>query len=278
MGLKMGNKKCLLCKSDKTKFKFTFDGVDVYLNKLGVADFKLNWYECDSCGVYFSEQYENIEKVYEDETLYDAAYDENEIKIRYEKIINLPEAGSDNAQRVKRCKEYHKSLCRLFNVKKDDYKVLDVGAGLGVFISKFQDHEYSCSALELNKVAARHIATAMPDVKVYQDYMENLNFNRAFDLITLNRTLEHIKSPIPVMTEVCNGLSDNGMVYLELPDSFSLVLGGSSNEAFGSGHYMVYNHSSIEHLFRQANLELMKLERLKEPSGKYTIYAIGIRK
>ena len=86
MGLKMGNKKCLLCKSDKTKFKFTFDGVDIYLNKLGVADFKLNWYECDSCGVYFSEQYENIEKVYEDETLYDAAYDENEIKIRYEKI------------------------------------------------------------------------------------------------------------------------------------------------------------------------------------------------
>ena len=277
MGLKMGNKKCLLCKSDKTKFKFTFDGLDIYLNKMGISDFELNWYECDSCGVYFSEQYENIEKVYEDETLYDAAYDENEIKIRYEKIINLPEAGSDNAQRVKRCKEYHKGLCRLHGVQKNTYDVLDIGAGLGVFVAKFADEHYICSALELNKVATAHIKSAMPSTIVYQDYTQNLNFQNAFDIITLNRVLEHIKTPINVLSDVYMALSENGMLYLELPDNFSFALDGSSNEAFSSGHYMVYNDSSIMYLFRQTGFRLMKLERLKEPSGKYTIYAIGIK-
>ena len=278
MGSKMDSHRCLLCGSDNTNFKFTFDGVDIYLNKLGVTDFKLHWYECADCGVYFSEQYENIEKVYEDETLYDAAYDKNEIKIRYEKIINLPEASSDNAQRVKRCKEYHQRFCELFGIQKNSYEVLDVGAGMGVFVSKFRDSKYNCSALELNKVAATHISNVMPSVKVHQEYMENLSFNKTFDLITLNRTLEHIKSPVPVMREVASGLVDNGMVYLELPDTLSFIFGKSSNEAFGSGHYMVYNSDSIRYLFGCAGFELMKLERLKEPSGKYTIYAMGIKK
>ena len=277
MGSKMDSSKCLLCGSYNTSFKFTFDGVDIYLNKLGITDFKLHWYECADCGVYFSEQYENIEKVYEDETLYDAAYDKNEIKIRYEKIINLPEASSDNAQRVKRCKEYHQRFCELFGIQKNSYEVLDVGAGMGVFVSKFRDSKYNCSALELNKVATAHIKNAIPNTVVYQDYTQNLNFKNAFDLIVLNRVLEHIETPIAVLSDVHTALKQNGMLYLELPDSFSFYLDGSSNEAFSSGHYMVYNDSSIMYMFKKASFRLMKLERLKEPSGKYTIYAIGVK-
>lgn len=273
----MDNHKCLLCGCDDTKYIFTFSGLDIYKKKLNVEGFELKWYGCQKCRVFFSRQYELIDKVYEDETLYDAAYDKNSIKERYSKIINLPDSSSDNAKRVKRCKEYHMQLCELFNTKKDTYEVLDIGAGLGVFIAKLMDSVYQCSALELNKVAATHIAEAMPSVKVYQDYMQNLNFNNTFDVITLNRVLEHIESPIGVMSEVYTALKNNGMVYLELPDTISFYADGDSNEAFASGHYMVYNSSSVMYLLEKTGFKLMKLERLKEPSGKYTIYAIGIK-
>jgi ubiquinone/menaquinone biosynthesis C-methylase UbiE len=273
----MDNQQCLLCKYNNTSYVFTFSGKDAYLEKLNVTDFKLNWYKCNHCKVFFSTQYSHINQVYEDVSLYDAAYDEKSIKERYTKIINLPSTSSDNAQRVQRCKDYHQHLTKLLNIQSDHYQLLDIGAGLGVFISKFMDQDYQCSALELNQVASNHIQSVLPSVTVYQDYMQNLNFENTFDLITMNRVLEHIETPIDVMIEVYRALKPNGMVYLELPDTLSYYLDGDSNEAFASGHYMVYSDSSIYFLFEQTGLKLMKLERIQEPSGKYTIYAIGIK-
>lgn len=267
--------KCLLCGTENTNFKFNFTGNDIYLKKLNIIDFDLKWYECEECGVYFSKQHENIEKVYEDEALYDAAYDKNEIEIRFNKIMNLAENNSDNVKRVMRCKDYHKEFLKLFSITKDKYNLLDIGAGLGVFLARFMDNNYKVHALELNKVAANHIKKVIPEIIVYQDFMQNINFDAEFDLITLNRVLEHIKTPIDVMKEVKKSLTSSGLVYLELPDTLSYDLDGSSNEAFSSGHYMVYNSKSINYIFNIIGLELMSLSRVKEPSGKYTVYAIG---
>ena len=80
------------------------------------------------------------------------------------------------------------------------------------------------------------------------------------------------------MKEVKKSLTSSGLVYLELPDTLSYDLDGSSNEAFGSGHYMVYNSKSINYIFNMVGLELMSLSRVKEPSGKLTIYVIGRKK
>ena len=57
---------CTLCSSNDTEFKFIYTGTDLYLKKIGVK-FDLNWYSCNSCKVYFSKQYSDIESVYEDE-------------------------------------------------------------------------------------------------------------------------------------------------------------------------------------------------------------------
>lgn len=266
---------CLLCNSSKTKQKFIYNGEDIYLDKLNIKDFNLIWYECNYCGVFFSNQYSKIDKIYEDETLYDAAYNKEEIEIRFHKIMNLNENKSDNAHRVNRCKKYFFHYRDMFNIKKNKYEILDIGAGLGVFLAKFLDNNFNGSALELNKVASNHIKKSIPSVIIYQDYMQNLNIGNIFDLITLNRVLEHIKTPIDVMQEVKKALKEKGLIYLELPDSYSYSLDSSSNEAFGSGHYMVYNSKSIEYIFNKVGLELMNLSRVKEPSGKFTIYAIG---
>jgi len=255
-----------------------FSGDDIYLKKLNVKDFDLKWYSCKDCGVYFSEQYEKIEDVYQDENLYDASFDKDLIKIRFDKIMNLEKRNSDNVKRVLRCKEYHKNYVNTFDIKKEEYNILDIGAGLGVFLANFLDANYIGHALELNKIASNHILKVLPSVTVYQDFMQNLQIKNKFDLITLNRVLEHISSPIAVMTEVVNALLDNGLVYVELPDSLSYELNGESNEAFSSGHYMVYNSKSLNYIFTEVGLELMKLERLQEPSGKYTVYAIARKK
>jgi len=266
---------CLLCGSNNTKFKFIFTGEDIYLTKLDIEDFNLRWYECKECGVYFSKQYKNIEDIYDDSLLYDASYDEQQIKSRFDSIMNLDASVSDNIQRVKRCKEYHKKYLDIFSVHKEKYDVLDIGAGLGVFLAEYLDEEYNGHALELNKIASQHIKNVLPIVKTYQDFMQNINFKSKFDLITLNRVLEHISEPVDVLTSVVKAMCTTGIVYLELPDTLSYRLSGDFNEAFSSGHYMVYNPESIYYLFKKVGLTLYRLERVKEPSGKYTIYAFG---
>jgi len=266
---------CLLCNSTNVKFKFIFGGEDIYLKKLNIMDFDLKWYECQGCGVYFSEQYKNVEDVYKDEDLYDALYDKVTINERFNKIMNLDKKNSDNVKRVERCKDFHNNYIELLNNKKMKYNILDIGAGLGVFLAKFLDENYNGYALELNKVAVSHIENVLPTVNVYQDYMENLKIKNKFDLITLNRVLEHVINPINVMREVSSALVEDGLVYLELPDVFSNELDGHKNEAFASGHYMVYSAKAINYIFNEVGLILMNLNRVKEPSGKFTIYAIA---
>ena len=269
--------KCLMCSTEQKFKKFTYKGEDPYMKKLGV-DFDLNWYECFSCGIYFSDQHKNIDKVYEDKSLYDGSYDKLQIKERFNKILSLPKYNSDNIKRVNRCIEYFDMFRESQNSTIDYYDLLDIGAGLGVFLAELKkDKRFRLNALELNEIAANHL---MKDLKIntYQEYMQYLDFDGAFDLITLNRVLEHIKTPIEVLISVKKALKNNGIIYLELPDILSFSLDGDSNEAFASGHYMVYGSKSIQYLFNEADIELYSVNRVKEPSGKYTVYAFGGKK
>jgi len=266
--------KCLMCSAEQRIKKFTYNGLDPYIDKIGV-DFDLNWYECGICGVYFSKQYHNIDQVYEDELLYDACYDKHQILERFHKILALPKSNSDNYSRVNRCVEYFNQYRKLRGSHFDFYDVLDIGAGLGVFLNELKkDHRFKVKALELNKVAVYHIQENL-NIKTYQNFMQQLDFDSAFDLITLNRVVEHIKTPIELMISAKKALKDNGLIYIELPDTLSFKLDGNSNEAFASGHYMVYGPQSIQYLFDKANIELYSINRVKEPSGKYTVYAFG---
>ena len=266
--------KCLMCSTDQRMKKFTYNGLDPYMDKLGV-DFDLNWYECGKCGVYFSKQHHNIDQVYEDELLYDGSYDKHQIIERCNKILSLPKSNSDNYSRVNRCLEHFDQYRKLRDDHGDLYDVLDIGAGLGVFLEELKkDLRFQVNALELNKVAAYHIQENL-NIKTYQNFMQQLDFDCAFDLITLNRVIEHIKTPIEVMISARKALKYNGLIYIELPDTLSFTLDGDSNEAFASGHYMVYGPRAIEYLFEKAEIELYAINRVKEPSGKYTLYALG---
>ena len=265
--------KCLLCSSEDTDYRFTYNGYDPYISKLGVK-FDLKWYECRECGVFFSKQYQEIECVYEDDELYDAVYDSSAILERYYKILSLSSNSSDNFSRIERWHKYaYQHVAQ--DKKKQKYSVLDVGAGLGVFLKGLEsDQSLILSAAEPNPVAVDHLINNV-GVNVYNGYIQDLDLKEQFDFITLNRVLEHVSAPIEVMGSVRGLLNDSGLVYIELPDSDSYEKDGEGNEAFSSGHYMVYNQSSIEYLFENAGICLYEIKSVKEPSGKYTIYAFG---
>lgn len=269
--------KCLLCGSKRSKFKFIFKGRDIYLEKLGRNDFKLKWHECGYCGVYFSDQYEKIESVYDDASLYDAQYDATAIKTRFHKIMALNEDESDNTLRVQRVKSFHRRCLSETKGHKVSYRILDIGAGLGVFLAKFLDVDYEGLALEVNPVAANHIREELK-IPVCLDIVQKAKIEKKLDLITMNKVIEHIQRPKPVLNAVANLLAENGIIYLELPDVRGYEVYGDTSDAFASGHYMVYNPTSVFYLLRRTDFELLSMDRLLEPSGKFTICAFARRR
>lgn len=269
--------KCLLCSSKETEYLFSYKGKDIYAEKLGLKKFNLKWYVCNWCGVYFSHNPSEIDKLYSDSNLYDAQYDAVAIKERYNKIMNLPFNKSDNYNRVLRVKKFYKNYKKIYSLNNKKCHILDIGAGMGVFLANFKEKEYIRYALELNPIACKHIKNILK-IPVYKEYVQNLEINIKYNLITFNKVLEHIDNPIEVIKSLDKISNLETLLYIELPDTLGYEILGDTCDAFGVGHYLVYNPNSLYYLFETTNYEILCMNRILEPSGKYTIYSFVRRK
>jgi SAM-dependent methyltransferase len=262
---------CTLCGSVETSFLFEYRGTDIYADKLGLNEHP-RWFVCRGCGVFFSIQYKDIDEVYLKTDLYDMQYDSAGIKARYDKLLSLSEGCSDNHFRAMRVREFHKRYIKDFARESGEcFEILDIGAGTGVFLAKFLEKSYIGTALEINKIASEHIRRELK-IKVYDKFLNELSFEKKFDIITMNKVIEHIKDPASIIGQIKKIIHKNGILYIEVPDSFSFEKEGDKSEAFGTGHHMVYNPDSLFYLMNKCGFEVLNLDRITEPSTKSTIF------
>jgi hypothetical protein len=64
---------------------------------------------------------------------------------------------------------------------------------------------------------------------------------------------------------------ENGIVYVELPDGEAAISEGAGREEFFIEHYHAFSMSSAALLARCAGFTPLLIERLREPSGKFTL-------
>lgn len=264
---------CLLCKGYDTEFAFTYKGFDLYLPDPGDRASITDWYLCNGCKVMFRDAGYDAAAVYQNPTLYDAQYDRTGVEARYNKIMALAPEDSDNWQRVLRIKTF---------LKKKPYsqsrrpRMLDVGAGLGVFISRMRQQlpEFNPAALEINPVAAEFLENRL-NIPTFRSYLQEIKDNRKFDLITFNRVIEHIDTPIDVLLAAKRLLEPFGWIYIELPDARTYEKEGASCPTFSSAHWMVYSPDAVTHLLGASGLTLEIMEQVKEPSGKWTVFCFA---
>ena len=65
----------------------------------------------------------------------------------------------------------------------------------------------------------------------------------------------------------------NGEIYLELPDGTAASKIGYSREEFFIDHYYVFSKKSLTLLIKRAGYEIMDIKKIREPSGKFTLFA-----
>lgn len=218
------------------------------------------FYQCEACDHIWAKHYFKIKNIY-NKTYLDLTYkDTKGVSNRFNKIINLTINKSDNKNRAIR-------IDKFLNRKKAN--LLDVGSGIGVFLYEMKKKGYKAKGLDLDKRYANFLKKK--EIKVFVSKIENLNIKEKFDLITFNKVLEHVKNPSKFLKNSLKFLKKSGLIYIEVPDSKARLKGKFSGE-FCLDHLQLFSIESLVKLTKSCDLIPLRVERIIEPSNKFTVF------
>lgn len=221
---------------------------------------------CDACGHILSRTAMDLDALYSKDYV-DANYgDLAGIKKTFDKINALPPEKSDNVGRVKRIVEFAAGHFR--GTKRRS--VLDVGAGLSVFPYRMKEAGWDATALDPDARAVRHAEETVGVRGICGDFMKATDIG-TFDVISFNKVLEHVLDPAMMLSHAARHLNPGGFVYVELPDGEAAWREGPGREEFFIDHHHVFSLASVSLLAMRAGFTALHVERLREPSTKFTL-------
>lgn len=255
---------CPLCGGTRLETAFSYDEPPPGETRfdLSAEEYRREFLRCDTCGHYIARLSVDVERLYSGAYV-DATYAAG-LESGYERIMALPPERSDNVQRVRRIVE------RLG----ERGSVLDVGSGLGVFPARMKQAGWKVTALDPDARAAEHARSVVGVDAACTDFFDAHELGR-FDLVTLNKVLEHVSDPVAMLAHAKEFLAPGGTVYVEVPDGEGAASDpdGPRREEFFIEHLHVFSMASLGHLAERAGFAVDSADRLREPSGKYTLVA-----
>lgn len=270
--------KCPICSSSQTTklFSVSREEVDKYAqcdrgknDKVQPAQYA----ECRNCAAMYLMADDRYDRIYDGFAYTVETGDAADfIARRFKVVTELPPEKSDNVQRVARIRETVAQ--QTTGLSHTPRQVLDIGAGMGVFLHAFLDENWIGTAIEPDPAACAHLRQVLPQTTVHQGYHNEINVLEEFDLITMNRMLEHVSSPVATLATAVRMLKPGGLMYLELPDVRAYYRNGPDDLDFGYGHYVIFSPQALLSAGLQAGLDVCHMERVREPSGKFTIFGL----
>ncbi len=221
-------------------------------------------FHCADCGHFVSVSANDLSKLYSLDYV-DATYGSG-FAAAFDRIMSLPPDRSDNFHRANRVD----SFVRLRSPA--PRRLLDIGAGLGVFPARMKELGWSCTALDPDPRACAHARQRIGVETIQGDFLSTVPTGR-FDLLTLNKVLEHVEHPSIMLRHTRDFLSREGIVYVEVPDGPTAAQLGPGREEFFIEHVHVFSDRSLCLLAEQSGFAVLKWEAIIEPSSKCTLFA-----
>lgn len=270
--------RCALCAGEDAREILRIDQPDRFEQSIGVGPhgYTRCWVECQQCG--------GATNVLPEESAlrlaalraayYEVDFMGSDIGEKYRRVMSMPAGQSDNAGRVARVTDF----VRRWSGAPARPRIMDIGAGTGVFLSRLVDQTagaWQYLGVEPDPRAAAHLRQLEKFAVVEAMYLGQPEL-RGFNLVTLNKVLEHIEQPLPFLLQVVQSLVlDDGLLYVEVPDKFTARLRSPQDNILGALHCHLYDPTSLGYLLRRAGLELLCVNRIAEPSGKLSVYAFA---
>ncbi len=270
--------RCSVCDGEEGNEILLIDRPDRFEQSIGVGSqgYARQWVECLLCGAASNllppesaQRLATLRAAY-----YEVDFMGSDIGEKYLRVMSMPAGHSDNAGRVARVTDF----VRRWSGAPARPRVMDIGAGTGVFLSRLVDQTagaWQYLGVEPDPRAAAHLRQLETFAVVEAMYLGQPEL-RGFNLVTLNKVLEHIEQPLPFLLQVVQSLVlDDGLLYVEVPDKLTARLRSPQDNILGALHCHLYDPTSLGHLLRRAGLELLSVTRIAEPSGKLSVYAFA---
>jgi len=82
-----------------------------------------------------------------------------------------------------------------------------------------------------------------------------------------------VENPTSMLYKSREHLVPGGLVYIELPDGERAEAEGPGREEFFVDHHHIFSATSLSMMADQAGFIVLQIQRLQEPSTKYTFRA-----
>jgi SAM-dependent methyltransferase len=232
------------------------------------GEYRRTIYGCECCGHMIS-----VHRM-DDESLYTGEYNtstygaDDGLLRGFERIINLDPSNSDNVGRARRIDEF----AAKHGLPGGHRTVLDVGTGLCVFLHQMKKGGWDGTALDPDPRAVAHARDRVGVSAVCGDFRTAEGLG-TYSLVTFNKVLEHVPNPIEMLAHSRQFVAPGGYVYVELPDGEVAAVHGSHREEFFVDHHHAFSFASLAMLAARAGFTVVEMERLQEPSTKFTLRA-----
>lgn len=236
---------------------------------LGGAAYARAYDRCTECGHWFARHEIDVGRLYE-HAYVDATYGGAAgMRARLARILALPPERSDNTGRVARVLAF---AAERFGRGAAGRRLLDVGAGIGVFPAAMKSAGWTVVAVEPDPRTAGHLREAV-GIEAHAVPVAALDPSKigGFDVVTFNKVLEHVEDPVAMLAAARPLLAPEGFVYVEVPDAEAAAAHGPEREEFFIEHHHVFSPTSLSQMGERAGLSVIGVERLQEPSTKFTL-------
>lgn len=281
----MNTETCEICGGRLDSVLAVHTAPDRFEVRLGISaeNYSRRWIACGDCGSASNRMDPgNAARLARlADGYYEVDFANSSVGEKFAKVMALPEDKSDNAGRVKRVVAYLDNWRRSLGQTRRAASVLDIGAGTGVFLAKLllskaqTVADWRATAIEPDPVAAEHLR-GLGKFEVIQGVFDAAPTKQGYDLITLNKVVEHLPRPQPLLSGVANALDPaSGIVYVEVPDVLTIGRRLPTDNILGSLHHHLYSPRGLTSLIENVGLRLLDLGRTVEPSGKITLFGFA---
>lgn len=282
---------CPLCGNADQSVKLAINTPDRFerASNIQAQGYERYWLECKTCGLLNNYYGHDISAIYAGQ-YYDPAVEGETVRERFSRVLALPNEGSDNWARVQRIA----SFVAEHRTSQTPGRVLDIGAGTGIFLYRLleafpKNQSWSAAAVEPSPQACAHLRSLRDvpgtdptccEFDVIEGYYSAANrdiTSGSFDLVTLNKVVEHLSDPVTLVREAAQALTAHGVIYVEVPDKATADHRPATDNILGALHYCLFDAQTLANVFTQAGLAPLQIQRYLEPSGKITVSGFAMR-
>jgi len=171
-----------------------------------------------------------------------------------------------NKEFEKRDKAYNTLYKNIFERNKVG-SILDIGAGTGLFLSKFKEKGWNIDGVELSKQTCK-FAKQTYDIELRcGDLLKQSIPTNIFDVVTLNGCLEHLHKPKETMIKITKLLKKDAVLVITVPN-----FDGIGRVIFGKEWYAVQPPTHLYHFTPKTLRNMLELAGFKIKKIKHNYW------